>query len=195
MRDPARPSVLGDALTTDESIVVATMDDEYAAFRGLIGDYWDWLHERYAGVPGFVDAVGGHQALDAELDSLREMYGPPGGQTLLAVRDGHVVGGIAYRDLRDGSCEMKRLFVPDRCQGRGTGRALCRALIVAAAAAGYTMMRLDTGNQNAEALTMYESLGFHECPPYHDYPAEALMPHLRFLERPLEAQAGQEGRG
>ncbi len=194
MRHPARPSVLGDALTSDESIVVATTDDDYAAFRGLIGDYWDWLQERYVDIPGFVDAVGGHQALDAELDSLREMYGPPGGRTLLAVRDGHVIGGVAYRDLHDGSCEMKRLFVPDRYQGHGTGRALCRAVIAAATADGYALMRLDTGNQNAEALTMYESLGFRACPPYHDYPAE-VMPHLRFMERRLEAQAGQEGRG
>jgi len=28
---------------------------------------------------------------------------------------------------------------------------------------GYRLMRLDTGNQNAEALTISESLGFHDC--------------------------------
>ena len=45
-------------------------------------------------------------------------------------------------------------------------------------------MRLDTGEHNDEALTMYESLGFHECPPYHEYPAD-LITQLRFLEKPL----------
>lgn len=168
-----------------ETVAVATTDADYDVFGGLIREYWDWLQARYADLPGLIDAIGGHQALDAELSTLPEMYGPPSGRVLLAVRDGEVVGGIAYRDLHDGSCEMKRLFVPERFQGQGTGRRLCQALVDAATVDGYRLMRLDTGFQNAEALTMYGSLGFVECPPYHDYPAH-LMPHLRFLEKPLD---------
>lgn len=167
-----------------DEIVVATSDDEYAAFGVLILEYWAWLQARYADVPGFIDAVGSHQALDAELTSLRVIYGPPTGTVLLAWRDGVVVGGVAVHDLGDGSCEMKRLFVPDRFQGRGTGRRLCQALIVAAIADGYTFMRLDTGWLNDEARTMYESLGFRECPPYREYPAD-LLPNLRFMEKSL----------
>jgi ribosomal protein S18 acetylase RimI-like enzyme len=167
-----------------EEIVVATTDDDYAAFGVLIREYWQWLQARYGDLPGFVDAVGGHQALDEELNSLSSKYGPPGGRTLLAKREGLVVGGIAYRDLGDGSCEMKRLFVPDRFQGMGTGRRLCLALLDAAVADGYQLIRLDTGYQNEEALTMYESLGFRECPPYHEYPAE-LVANLRFMEKSL----------
>ena len=167
-----------------ETVAVATTEAEYDAFGELIREYWAWLQSRYADLPGLVDAIGSHQALDVELSTLRDMYGPPSGRVLLALRDGEVVGGIAYRDLHDGSCEMKRLFVPERFQGHGTGRRLCLALIERAAADGYRLMRLDTGFQNAEALTMYTSLGFAECPPYHEYPAH-LMPHLRFLERSL----------
>ncbi len=167
-----------------DEIVVATTDAEYEVFGDLIREYWEWLRSRYADLPGFVDAVAGHQALDVELTALRETYGPPEGKVLLSLRDGEVSGGIAYRDLHDGSCEMKRLFVPGRFQGHGTGRLLCQALLDTATADGYRSMRLDTGYQNAEALTMYESLGFHECPPYHEYPAD-LMTHLRFLEKPL----------
>jgi ribosomal protein S18 acetylase RimI-like enzyme len=100
------------------------------------------------------------------------------------MREAQISGGIAYRDLHDGSCEMKRLFVPGRFQGQSTGRLLCQGLLTAAAADGYRLMRLDTGNENAEALTMYESLGFHECPAYREYPAD-LMAHLRFLDKPL----------
>jgi GNAT superfamily N-acetyltransferase len=164
-----------------EQIVVARTDSEYEAFGDLIREYWEWLHLRYADIPGFIDTVGGHQALDAELEALPTTYGPPAGKTLLAVRDGQVSGGIAYRDLRDGSCEMKRLFVPDRFQGQGTGRKLSLALMATATADGYRLMRLDTGDLNAEALAMYESIGFRECPPYHDYP-EDVMAHLRFMQ-------------
>ncbi len=143
-----------------EEIALATTDEDYAAFGELIREYWDWLQVRYADLPGFVDAVGGHQALDAELRSLSAKYGPPAGRVILARSDDLVVGGIALRDLGDGGCEMKRLFVPDRFQGSGIGRRLC------------------------QALRMYTSLGFRECPPYSHYPA-ALLTHLTFLERPL----------
>jgi ribosomal protein S18 acetylase RimI-like enzyme len=167
-----------------DEIALATTDADYAAFGDLIREYWEWLRARYADLPGFVDAVGGHQALAAELTSLRAKYGPPSGTVLLARRAGQVVGVVALRDLGGGSCEMKRLFVPDRFQGSGTGRRLCLALIEAATAQGYDVMRLDTGEGNDEALTMYATLGFRECPPYHDYPAD-LLSHLRFLELPL----------
>jgi GNAT superfamily N-acetyltransferase len=167
-----------------DQIAVASSDEDYSAFGELVREYWDWLLERYAYLPGFVDSVGGHQAIDAELVALREKYGPPAGTVLLARRGHELSGGIAYRDLGDGSCEMKRLFVVDRFQGHGLGRRLCEALIDAATAEGYSVMRLDTGEQNSEALAMYTSLGFRECAPFHDYPAE-LMPHLRFMELPL----------
>ncbi len=169
-----------------EEIAVATTNEDYAAFGELVREYWDWLQTRYADLPGFVDAMGGHQALDAELRSLSAKYGPPSGRVLLARRDGVVVGGIALRDLGDRACEMKRLFVPDRHQGHGTGRRLCQVLLDTALADGYRVMLLDTGMGNTEALAMYATLGFRECPAYHDYPAE-LMPHLRFLERRLTA--------
>ena len=175
---------MGPPLGMADEIVVATTADDYEVFGGLIREYRGWLRAHYADLPGFIDAVGGHQALDAELNALRETYGPPAGNALLAMREGQISGGIAYRDLHDGSCEMKRLFVPGRFQGQGTGRLLCQALLDTAAADEYRLMRLDTGNQNAEALTMYESLGFHECLAYHEYPAD-LMTHLRFLEKPL----------
>ena len=168
---------------TDE-IRVATTASDYKVFGGLIREYWAWLQVRYTELPGLIDAVGAHQALDAELSSLPNKYGPPEGKTLLAVRDGQVCGAVAYRDMHDGSCEMKRLYVPDRYQGHGTGRRLCEALLKTATDDGYPLMRLDTGTENTEALQLYASLGFRDCPTYHDYPAELRM-HIRFMEKPL----------
>jgi GNAT superfamily N-acetyltransferase len=169
-----------------DTIVVASAASEYRAFGALIREYWEWLVARYADHPGLIDQIGSHQGLEDELDAVPSKYGPPEGKTLLAVRDGQVSGGVAYRDLHDGSCEMKRLFVPDRFQGHGTGRLLCEALIATASTDGFRLMRLDTGYLNAEATRMYESMGFRLCPPYHDYPP-ALTPHLRFMEIQLPA--------
>jgi GNAT superfamily N-acetyltransferase len=172
-----------------DSIVVASSASDYGAFAALIREYWDWLVARYAGHPGLIDQIGSHQGLQDELNAVPSRYGPPEGKTLLAVRDGQICGGVAYRNLHDRSCEMKRLFVPDRFQGHGTGRLLCEALVATASTDGFELMRLDTGYLNAEAMHMYESMGFRPCPPYRDYPGE-LVPHLRFMEKPLLAGTG-----
>jgi GNAT superfamily N-acetyltransferase len=167
-----------------DSVVVATTSEHYAAFGALIVEYTDWLRARYADVDGLIDGVGAQQSMGEELDHLPEKYGPPEGLTLLAYRGEHVVGGVAYRDLHDGTCEMKRLYVPERFGGRGTGRLLTTSLIDAATDAGFTVMRLDTGFRNDEAMTMYASLGFVACDPHVDYPPH-LAQHIRFFERPL----------
>jgi len=167
-----------------DTVVVATTTEQYAAFGELVVEYSGWLQARYSDVPGLVDDVAAEQSMSDELDHLPEKYGPPHGLTLLALRDGQVTGGVAYRDLHDGTCEMKRLYVPERFGGRGTGRLLAQALIESATSAGFTLMRLDTGFQNHEAIAMYESLGFVPCPPHVTYPPH-LAPHIRFFERPL----------
>jgi ribosomal protein S18 acetylase RimI-like enzyme len=167
-----------------ETISPATTDGDYEDFGLLIREYWAWLLARYADSPGLIDAIGSHQGLEDELAALRTAYGPPRGLTLLARRGDELVGGVAYRDSGDGACEMKRLFVPDRHQGSGSGRRLCDALFAAAIADGYRVMRLDTGRQNTEAIAMYTSMGFRPCPPFHDYAAD-LMPFLVFMEKSL----------
>jgi len=167
-----------------EQIYTATSDTDYLAFAKLVTEYVQWCRERYASNPWFVEEVFGFQALDAELQTLAAAYGPPNGITLLARRDGVICGAGAYRRLPDNTCEMKRLFVPQRFAGRGTGRELCRELMRAAAREGYTRMLLDTGNLLKEAIGLYHSMGFRECAPYREYPAE-LMPFLVFMEADL----------
>ncbi len=170
--------------TAPETIRVATTDEDFQAFGDIVGAYVGWCRERYQDDAWFVERVFGHQSLAAELADLAAAYAPPNGQTLLAWVDGEVAGGGAYRRLPDGTCEMKRLFVHDRFKGRGIGRRLCTALIDAARAEGFELMRLDTGDRLTEAIGMYASFGFTDAPPHHAYP-DALMPYLVFMEMPL----------
>jgi len=167
-----------------DSIYTATTASDYNAFSGLVRDYVGWCRARYQNDAWFVEAAFSHQSLDDELKALPASYGPPNGKTLLAMRGGQICGGVAYRKLSDGICEMKRLFVLDRFRGNGTGRRLCEAIIASAKDDGFQLMRLDTGNLLTEAIGMYQSIGFRHCAPYHDYP-EKLMPYLLFMEMPL----------
>jgi ribosomal protein S18 acetylase RimI-like enzyme len=128
--------------------------------------------------------VFGYQDLDQELRGLAAAYGPPNGKTLLVRSDDHISGGGAFRRLPDGTCEMKRLYVSERFKGRGIGRRLAEALIDAARADGFKLMRLDTGNLLTEAIALYRKLGFRDCAPHLEYP-EKLLPYLVFMELPL----------
>jgi GNAT superfamily N-acetyltransferase len=167
-----------------EVVRLATSSADFDAFGGLIAEYVGWCRARYQELGGFIDQVFGHQALGSELRLLSEKYTEPNGRAFLAERDGQVTGCGAYRRFAPGTCEMKRLFVPDRFRRQGTGRLLCGAIIEAARHDGYELMRLDTGDRFTEAIAMYESFGFTHCAPHLDYPAE-LMPYVVFMEMQL----------
>src|SRR5262249_29695486 len=141
-----------------DAIFAASTTSDYAAFAGLVREYTDWCRQRYQEDSWFVDQAFGHQSLDRELENLSAAYGPPQGRAFLGCRDRDIIGCGAYRKLSDEICEMKRLFVPDRFRGQGTGRKLCNTLIIAARADGFTLMRLDTGSLLVEAIALYESI-------------------------------------
>ena len=162
----------------------ASTDADYAAFGALVREYADWCVARFAQEAWMIELAFSHQALDRELESLAERYGPPGGKTFLARRDGAVVGCGAYKRRSDEYCEMKRLFVPDRFRGLGLGRKLSATLIAAAKEEGFKLMRLDTAAQMREAVALYEAIGFRRCAPYNEYPPR-LMPHMVFMELAL----------
>lgn len=168
-----------------ENVFLATTEADYGAFGGLAREYVEWCRARFAQDSWMIEQALSHQSLDRELEALATRYGPPSGRAFLARRDTEIVGCGAYRRRSDEFCEMKRLFVPDRFRGHGTGRKLCEAIIASAREERFKLMRLDTAAQMTEAVALYEAIGFRRCAPYNEYP-ERLMPHMVFMELNLE---------
>ncbi len=132
-------------------------------------------------IRGYVASLGidlSFQGFDAEIADLSAKYAPPAGELLLARgEDGTAIGciGVAAFRPRPGACEMKRLTVRDAARGRGAGRALAEASIVAARDLGYREMLLDTLSSMAPAVALYRALGFESVPAYYHNPVPGAL--------------------
>jgi ribosomal protein S18 acetylase RimI-like enzyme len=144
----------------------AELDDVRALMRAFV----DWHRRRHVEDLGLIDRYFDAADFERELAGLPGKYAPPKGSLLIAYLDGKAAGCVVLRDLGDGFCEMKRMFVPEASRGSGVGRALASRVIAEARAAGYASMRLDTSKRQNEAMRLYESLGFTRIVPYYALP-------------------------
>jgi putative acetyltransferase len=95
------------------------------------------LFEGYAAGTG-IDLC--FQNFAEELAGLPGKYAPPSGRLFLAQNDADIVGCVALRELDEGSCEMKRLYVRPEFRGQGIGKLLATEVIAQARQIGYRSM-------------------------------------------------------
>jgi putative acetyltransferase len=77
---------------------------------------------------------------------------------------------------------MKRVFVDPDARGKGVARAIMEALERAAEAEGVTLMQLETGVKQPEAIALYRKLGYIERGPFGSYQPDPLS---LFMEKRL----------
>jgi putative acetyltransferase len=93
-------------------------------------------------------------------------------------------GGVA---LFSDYAEVKRMYTKAALRGRGVAKAVLRRLEAEARSAGVTVLRLETGKHQPEAIGLYEESGFRRRSafgPYAEMPASAVALSL-FYEKPL----------
>ncbi|MFF1561073.1 GNAT family N-acetyltransferase [Streptomyces sp. NPDC058279] len=109
------------------------------------------------------------------------MFAPPGGLYLVAydTSDAPVAsGGWRARDASpegylDGDAELKRMYVVPEARGLGLARRILALLEADARTAGRRRMVLETGDQQPEAIALYGSSGYANCPKFGYYRAYA----------------------
>ena len=146
-------------------IVQPINESEIAEARAIFHEYEIWLGLSLC-----------FQSFDEEMATLPGRYAPPSGRLYLARTEDETVGCIALRQIEEGICEMKRLYLRESARGYGIGQLLIGRIIADAREIGYGKMRLDTYPPKMEkAVRLYESHGFCEIPPYYHNPHEGVL--------------------
>lgn len=135
-------------------------------------------------------------ALIAALDAYQDTLYPPESRhalDLASLKQPNVLFAVA-RDaeneaigcgaavLNTGYGELKRMYVSPRSRGQGIARKLLTFLEDHASQRGCTLLKLETGPYQPEALALYATAGYGRCGPYGGYRDDPLSV---FMEKRL----------
>lgn len=112
-----------------------------------------------------LEAVGldkpGTAYFDPSLDDLAKAYGQDQSSAyFVVVENNQVLGGAGFGKITDAICELQKFYVLENARGQGLGRKLLEQVIISSGEAGYDKIYLETTEVLAQALSLYESLGF-----------------------------------
>lgn len=96
-----------------------------------------------------------------------EEFEPPLGSFFVLYADERPAGCGGFKRLDERTAEIKRMYVWPDLRDRGLARRILERLEAEARTAGYTFVRLDTGDKQPEALHLYLSAGYREIPDYN----------------------------
>jgi len=98
-------------------------------------------------------------------------FAPPGGRFFVAVDGGELVGSAGWRTHGE-DAELKRMYTAPAARGRGVARRLLATVEESARADGRRRVILETGDQQPEAIALYESSGYHRIDDFGYYQDE-----------------------
>jgi GNAT superfamily N-acetyltransferase len=93
----------------------------------------------------------------------------PAGVFLVGREAGRPVACGGWRALDERSVEVKRMYVDASMRRRGVARALLAALEQSARERGFPVVLIETGDEQPEAVALYERAGYARIPPFGEY--------------------------
>lgn len=98
----------------------------------------------------------------------------------VARRGDDIIGCASLVRHEDGTAEIKRMFVDSSARGLRLGKRLLEQLEAEANRLGISVIRLETGIYQPEAIGLYRTAGYREIPPFGSY---KLDPLSLFMEK------------
>jgi N-acetylglutamate synthase-like GNAT family acetyltransferase len=113
-----------------------------------------WISQSFALEPA------DHEVLDHPREKILE----PGGEICIAEIDAEVVGCCALMAIAPAQYELAKMTVSRSARGRGIGRKLLQFAIDHARKIGARRLYLESNTKAADAIHLYEELGFRHMP-------------------------------
>jgi putative acetyltransferase len=135
-------------------IALIRTDSSDKDFRKLIRHLDIELAERYGERQTFFDQFN-------SVDEIRNV--------IVAMHGAQAVGCGAFKKFGPEVCEIKRMFVLKTARGNNIGRQILIGLETWAAEEGFSKCILETGNNQPEAIKLYENMGYLLIPNYGQY--------------------------
>lgn len=111
----------------------------------------------------------------ADIDNFQSHYFTDRGLFLVVLDRSQVIGTGAVRRLTENICELKRLWLLTKYQGKGIGYRVLQELIRFARSNGYTRIRLETDLEQVRALEFYQQVGFQTIAKYNNRNSDVYM--------------------
>ena len=145
---------------SDSSALTVTVDDpDGEVATRLINDLCSELSVRYGTPPSPF--------------SPDEVLAP--GTAFVVARLGEQpIGCGALRRIDEATAEVKRLYVAPDGRRNGIARRILHVLEQIAAGFNYRAIRLETGVEQPEAISLYESSGYHRIAAYGHHTSDSL---------------------
>ena len=176
-------------------MIVPSTNRELDDVHRLMRDFVSWHMERHSQDTELINKYFDRCEFEEELSNLPGIYGGPEGALLLAYFGGKAAGCVALKRLDEKTCEMKRMYVDSKVQGKGVGRALGAGIVEKAKEAGYSKMYLDNKHQSDRSNDFVSVNGFHRCRPILRCTKRAArMAHI-YEVRSMRTEKAQQGRG
>lgn len=173
----------------ESTFILANPVDHRDALVALNIEYMSWVAaegESYFGISA-QDSIGMTIAeyVPTVLDAVCGDP-PPRGVFYLVECAQHLAAMGGLRRHSPGVAEIKRVYVRPAYRGQALGTTIVQRLLADARAFGYERVKLDTAPFMHAAHTLYESAGFHDCPPYEESEVPAFLhAQWRFMETNL----------
>jgi putative acetyltransferase len=151
-----------------EAVTIAREPVRQPEVRALLEQAWAYSDSLYP-------AESNHHLDEAGLDQPHIAF-------FVARRSGVALGCGALVVAADGTGELKSLFVDPSARGLTIGRRLLAVIEAHAVELGLTVIRLETGIRQPEALGLYASTGYGRIGPFGAYGPDPLSV---FMEKPL----------
>ncbi len=127
-----------------------------------------------------------------QLDDPEDHILRTGGQIAMALLGEERVGCCALVFVRPGVFELAKMAVSERYRGHGIGRRLLEFTIAHAKELGAHTLELASNTKLANAIHLYESLGFRQLPPERTEPSPYARANI-FMELHLSSPAEISG--